>query len=730
MKYHVRVLCFFLLALQIIGPVNAAPLEERASSSSVTTLNEDQLASLPTARDVNVTALKPDTGPFLPDVSGTQIYAGKKTSVIDLQTLPTITNNNYRQTLVKTPGLLVSEETTPLFSVGYRGLDPHRGQFMQMLKDGFPIHADMFGYPESYYTPILQTVDQINFIRGGAALMYGPQPGGALNYITHNPVTDRPLVLHSENVFGSDNYFSNYDSMSGTLGSVGYLAYFHKRQGDGFREINSDFDVISSGIKVTINQTGDSRLTLTYDEYHEEHGEPGGLSLTTTANSTYEENRDFTTRRYDRFRLERYYGTLLYEKEFSEATQMDLRLYGGHYRRYSRRQRGGGFGTTPTGSAASTNSIEEQDFYNIGFEPRIRHDYDLLGETHTVTAGIHSFLAHSPRMDQLGNAPHAESGEIRKHSLRNIWYLSFFLENLFRIGKLSITPGVRLENIWQRIEEKRNLDKTTTPLADESIFDFVPLFGLGIAYEIAKGIEAYANVSQSYRPKIFTQAVPTGTNTVVPSDLEEGFAWQYDIGLRGNPTPFFSWDVSYFILDFDNQIGNSGNTVTNIGDTLHQGMELFTEVDLIGAYDWLQNTHHGERLGSFAPFVTLTVLEAEATSGANADRQTQYAPQYNLRFGINYQWHDRVKISLMSTFLDDHFADSAETPNRRIPSYKVWDLTGEVNLLRNAWDKFDLSVFGGINNLFDENYYARIRGDGIDPAYGRNIYGGVKVNLG
>jgi Fe(3+) dicitrate transport protein len=74
--------------------------------------------------------------------------------------------------------------------------------------------------------------------------------------------------------------------------------------------------------------------------------------------------------------------------------------------------------------------------------------------------------------------------------------------------------------------------------------------------------------------------------------------------------------------------------------------------------------------------------------------------------------------------VDDHFADDANTANRTVPSYKVWDLTGEVAV----WKDYVMFV-GGVNNLFDERYYARIRTDGIDPAYERNMYGGVQVSF-
>ena len=107
------------------------------------------------------------SGAFLPDVQGTKIHAGKKTTNIDLDDLPEISMDNFRQAIAKTPGLVLAEESSPLVSIGYRGFNPHRMMFMQVLEDGVPIHADMYGYAESYYTPPLDAVESIEFVRGG-----------------------------------------------------------------------------------------------------------------------------------------------------------------------------------------------------------------------------------------------------------------------------------------------------------------------------------------------------------------------------------------------------------------------------------------------------------------------------------------------------------------------------------------------------------------------------------
>ncbi|MBA2430974.1 MAG: TonB-dependent receptor [Chthoniobacterales bacterium] len=686
--------------------------------------------------------------PFLPAVQGTRINSGKKTSVIDLDEFPPIINNNYRQALARTTGLYLSEETTPLLSIGYRGLDPHRVQYTQVLKDGIPIHADQFGYPEAYYTPSLDTVDRIEFLRGGAALVSGPQPGGSLNFITHVPRTDRPFSFGTRNTFGSDQYFSNFTYVDGTVGQLGYYGYYNHRSGEGFRESNSAVEVDSAQIKLVLGASTTSRWTLTLEGYEEQHGEPGGLTLATGPNAVnYHTNRDATSRFFDHFALERYAASLAWETDFSDATQLTMTAWGTYLSRFSVRQRGGGFGTLPVGAAANSTTIEHQQFYTVGFEGRLRHDYDWLGGNHTIAGGVQVYHTDSPRKDSRGLTASARSGVLRNESDRSVFYAPVFVENRFKWGALSITPGVRLENIWQSVDERLNLDKSAagTPLASSEVHDFVPLFGLGAAYEVANKTELYTNISQSYRPKIFTQTVPTGGTAIVPSDLQEGSAWQLDLGFRGNPRPWVSWDVSGFLLEFDDQIGTVAlpgglSTVANVGRALHRGVEASGEVDVIG---WIQAAQRGsltvsdgkeaaqpvvpsltQRIGSLSLYGNVTLLHAEFTSGPLEGRTPRYAPDYLLRTGVIYRLGERLKVALFGTFVGSSYADDANNADRFIPSYMTWDLTAEAKVFKDY-----VSVTAGINNLFDEDYYARITNTGIDPAYGRNYYGGISLKF-
>ena len=172
--------------------------------------------------------------PALPPVEGTRINAGKKTSFVKPEEFPTFEGNDYREAMATTPGIIVSEEPqSPIINFGYRGLNSQRSEFMQVLKDGVSIKNEQFGFPETHYTPILDAVERIELIRAGAALQFGPQPGGALNFIMKMPRQDAPFHFTTKNVFGSHEYYRNYTEVDGTMGPLGYYLYYDHRQQDG-----------------------------------------------------------------------------------------------------------------------------------------------------------------------------------------------------------------------------------------------------------------------------------------------------------------------------------------------------------------------------------------------------------------------------------------------------------------------------------------------------------------
>jgi Fe(3+) dicitrate transport protein len=669
-------------------------------------------------------------GPFMPAVEGTKIYSGKKTSVIDLDAMPQIQTDNYRQAFSKTPGLLTTELSNPsLLSLGYRGIgDPHETQNLLVTKDGIPFVVDMLGYPTVYYAPPFESLDRFEFIRGGGSLMYGPQPSGVLNYVTHMPRTDKEFGFHSQHIFGSDSLYSTYNQVDGTIGRLGYLAFFDHRQGDSFRDANSDYEINGGAFKMVLDAQGPTRWIFNMDAYSADSGEPGGLTFGTGPRDlNYNFDRDQTQNFFDRVRVERYVPSLSLDHSLSDQTALSAKIWGGYYSRYSKRQDGSGFGRRPTGTS---NTINLHEYYSYGSDVRLRHYWNAWDNEHVLTGGFTSYYVDSPISNRKGASAGAEDGPYTFRADRESLYGAIFAENRFSFGKLSVTPGLRLESIDQSIQEELNTSKTGagTPLGNRSDEDFVPLFGLGTEYQLTDKTQLYGNFSQGYKPKTYADAVPTGANDRVNADLDPGESFTVELGYRGTPTPWAIYDASVFYIDYDNRFGKVGNLIQNVGRSVNMGIDFAAEADMVGLVDSFRGTDYSQTYGSLSIYGNTSILEAEFMSGPQQGKVPQYAPDYIVRTGLIYRKAQRAKVALLGTFVDNHWANdnnglfdtSNPASSGYIPGYMVWDLTAEVNVYRD-----NVRILAGINNLFNEDYYSRIRSNGIDPAYGRNFYAGL-----
>ena len=92
----------------------------------------------------------------LKDISGTAIYAGKKTELINMRNInANLATNNTRQIYARIPGLNIWEYDHGglQLGIGGRGLSPNRSSNFNIRQNGYDISADALGYPESYYTP-------------------------------------------------------------------------------------------------------------------------------------------------------------------------------------------------------------------------------------------------------------------------------------------------------------------------------------------------------------------------------------------------------------------------------------------------------------------------------------------------------------------------------------------------------------------------------------------------
>lgn len=658
---------------------------------------------------IEVKANKEDSfSGFWEENKGTQIFSGKKNTVTDLKEIPKLQTNNYRQATSQTPGLLISEiPNESLAAMTYRGLgDPHESYNILLLQDGVPVAADMFAYPAHYYAPALPMMDSVQFVRGGAGLLYGPQPGGVLNY------SSRPLKKNQKGhgqvslTAGQYNLKTTNNAYYGSKGDQAYGVEYHRRQGDGPQRVNSDFRADYVQIRDHIFK-GKNKYILSFNGYNSDHGEAGGFAK--NGGNEFGGDLGKATKEHDRLKVSRAAILGGVEHRIDDSSQIDVKIWATAYNRYSKRQRGGGFGTFPSGGNANTNDIVTQKYYGHNGEIRYLKNYSAFGNDHTFTAGVLTYHLLSPIHQERGSAAGANHGATQKRSDRATHANSYFMENRFAFNKFMITPGFRFENIRQTIDE-RVVTSGNNRQSDRT--DNVPLFGLGMAYHVTEESQVYANVSEAYRPLTWSDAIPNEANQTVAGDIRASKILSKELGHRGQ-TKFLNWDVSAFYLRYENKIALVNNVVKNSGAGRHQGVDIATEFKLSNIFQDLKKT------GNFNFYSNVEFLDARFTRGGLNNNAPQYAPKTIARSGLIYSKEDLLKIALMGVFVSEHFGSDDNSSERGIPSYTVFDLTAEYTFQKN-W-----MVSGGVNNLLDKNYYSRVRSDGIIWALDRNFYAGV-----
>lgn len=668
--------------------------------------------------DQRMDPLLPDN---LPSVADGQVFSGKKTTAVDLEAQPIFVEPNLRQVFARLPGLLVSEQKIPsIFNVNYRGLgNPHESEFVAFFQNSVPLAADLFGYPTIYYLPPAQRIDRVEFVRGGSGLLYGPQIGPTINFVTFRADAEADAGGSTEHSFGTDGFYSTYNEAKWGDGTWGLMASYDHRQADGPR-LNEDYQVDAGYFGVAYEGIDDVRIGFDLDLYQSDSGEAGRLS-----SAEFAANRDLTKTPFNRVEIDRVMATLSYDQQISREATLNGRLWHSYQDRFSRRS--SPF-IDPVSEPATTN-IDQQEFSTYGLDLRYARAW---GANHVLTTGTTAYRTDSPRTrhvsaDIRSNVQRPE--DLLYDQDRVMTYNAVFLENLFRFGNLSVVPAVRFERVNYDLFENVKQPSLVRDPIDVDTTENELLFGLGAMYQLGEVSEVYANVSESYRPQRFDDLANPSAELAGANGPDISPAMNYELGLRSSPMAGLVLDISVFRIDFEDKIEQIQVNVSDVlrinsGDSRHQGVEFSAEYDFFAL---------GASTSELVGFVNGSLLDAEITRSVAPGllgNTPAFAPEYLFRAGLIYA-NAGLKLALTATMVDEHFWQDSNAPrgtgdaqiDATIPAYEVVDLSAEYRLA-DAW-----TLFGGVNNLLDENYYSRVRNDGIEPAAERTYYVGFRFEI-
>ncbi len=648
------------------------------------------------------------------EVESTRILSGKKNKATKTDVNPPIATDNLRQFFSQNAAVLTPEQSTePWAALSIRGIgDPHEAQNVLILQDGLPVPVDMYGTAGQYYSPPGPLMDEIEVIGGGAALMFGPQPGGAINFRSKALTPETEFGGKVGLTYGSYDLRSTVNQIHGKAGNTAYWAGYYGKSGNGYQRTNADFFAHNLQAKTHTFLENGGIVKFSLQGYDSDFGMPGGMArLNCNAANANCWDRDGdnrrATRENDRLKIARALLSVGYEKKVTDATTIDATVWTTAYKRYSNTQTGTSFGIKPT---VDTNTSRQTDAYGFNAEVRARHDWKAGENENTLTAGVLSYNTNSPLTSWSGAKADSIRGVVSSRIHNETRAQAVFAENRFAFGKLAIIPGVRLEHI-ELSTENRTLERER-----EEKFDVV-LGGLGASYDLTEETQAYANVSQGFKPISFAtvlqQADPT---VVVEGDIKPSYIYNYEAGVRSDSARW-NWDVSGYWVQYQNQLASTtagGVTTLFNGRSAHyRGIEAG-----VTRKDVLSHEQHALDL-----YVNGNLLDAEFRGGELEGNSPMFSPRHMVKYGAIYRYAEKYRASLLATYVSDYYANDTHTQNNYVPSYQLFDLLGEARFGKN-W-----SVNGAVNNFLDKIYYARVQSTGVLPTMGRNFYAGASYRF-
>jgi Fe(3+) dicitrate transport protein len=655
----------------------------------------------------------------LPEVDGPTITVTKKTSVVQLNDVPTIIDNNQRELFDRLPGIVLAEQQNPTeLNISYRGLgNPQESEYILLMQDGIPIEMDWIGYPTIYYIPVPQTLSSVQMIRAGSGLLYGPEPQPVINFISQLPST-RPLAGTTEQVGGSNSLFSSFNKISGTDGNWNYLADYSRRQSDGQRQ-NGDY-LLNAG-DVHLGYLLDAqKLSVDFHAYSLDSGLAGLMT-----GAQFLANHNQTTTPDDRLWADRYTTVLTYENKFSDKDSFVQKLWSGYQDLWTRSDT---YNTDlpPVGTSAT---LSGQRFNYTGLDGRWLHRW---GAGDALTLGYTAYTSRSPYNEWISSNPVVDkddgSGIPFYYDQRKTNYGALFAENVFRFEYFHVVTSARFDHEMLGTQE---LYAPHPSLVDETYNKNIPLFGIGIGNDFGHGNETYLNVSQGFRPLRYLDIASPFSNFSPTNNPDPTKYLTYELGVHGWPTLGLYYDVSLFQVNVKDRIEAEQLTQfetidINTGDTRSRGMEFEGYYDLFRLIATLDSSEHLD------VFANASLLDARFTSSiipGQTGKIPAYAPHGVFKAGITAREDNVYKVSLVvdtvgSQFFQDSDQSIGSTP-AHIPTYTVLDLAGDYVIAGH------LRILGGVSNLTNRIYYSRVFlfGGMLEPASDRTFYAGAAYDF-
>jgi Fe(3+) dicitrate transport protein len=619
-------------------------------------------------------------------------------------------------------------------NIGIRGLNPTRSSKVLLLEDGLPLAYAPYGDNASYYHPPVDRFENIEVLKGSGQILYGPVTvGGVMNYITPAPPQKRSGSVALTG--GSRDYLNGHIRYGGMWGRTGFLADYMRKQGEGARQnIRSGLDDFT--LKSVTNLTPRQILTLKFNYY----GETSNITYSGLTDAEYRADPRQNPFRNDYFYGDRWGGAASHSLVLSPGIVLTTSFYANSFNRdwwrqsSNSRQRPNDAVDPVCGGMQNLNTTcgnegRLRSYFTWGIESRARANHRVLGLTSEAEFGARFHSEIQDRRQQNGAFPTSRSGILVEDNERRNRAFSAFLQNRFIVGKWAMVPGLRVERIYFK-----RINRLTDASGETDMTQ--PLPGFGVTYSPASHTTFLAGVHRGFAPPRTEDVISNTGGTV---ELDPELSWNYEAGFRSAPKEGLRFEGMYFRMDYENQIvpaslaGGVGATLTNAGETLHQGIELTARIDTGILFGWRHNLY-GRVASTYIPVSRYAGQRFSSVPGFSnvsvSGNRLPYAPELLNSIGLGYVHPRGLELFVEAVQTSGQFTDDLNTVDGspdgqrgRIPGQLTWNASASYGL-----ETIGATVFITAKNILDRTQIVD-RSRGLLPNTPRIWQSGIRFDF-
>jgi len=544
-------------------------------------------------------------------------------TIITAEEIEAMNAHTVSEVLNRVPGIIADGSYTDFGSSSSTFIQGSDYEHVLVLVDGIRWSYVSYDYPETNTIPV-QIIKRIEVVKGAASSTWGSSLGGVVNIITKDAGKDAAPTGTVSGSYGESSTSDLRADAAGTAGPLQYYLYAGHQKSDGLKDTRY-FESPSFYGKLNLPLPGEMNLqaTLGYSSpeykyyYLTQYDDEGVLdeqALHGTINFTTPLGKDFN------MTLSAY----RFEDTFTDNWQ-------------------------PISTGTPYYKLE-YDGVATGANARLVWE----GRNQTVVMGADYEHRENTSRDLLASYSAPTTYE-------EVW--AIYINDTIRLNKLTITPGLRYDNI---------------SIADDEVSP-----SIGLAYQLNDQTILRGNISRGFRKPFPTIKTGDPSFEFINPQLESETIWSFQIGAETTAIPFLYLKATLFDHMASDVWVRDPETwaYVNDGDYERQGVEVSLKTE----------SFYNLSLGANCMYVNMKPDHREDDTHFTANILLEYRD-------------DKWQAQLFGHYLDLGDVSPPVTYEAETGTF-LWDMIVSRNILER--EAFNADLFFALHNITDEKQYSQ-----------------------